>query len=225
MLRSIVVIRPTEWEGVYTDGPWLLTRNLVPGMSVYGESLPREAGVEYRRWDANRSKLAAYLRCGGRVWPLRRKASVLYLGAGSGTTVSHVSDVCPDGTITAVEISSRSFRDLLRLSEARPNLVPVLGDATKPQSYGSRIGAVDVLYQDIAQRDQKGIFRKNLQWLRPGGVGFLMVKARSEDVAAAPTDVYRAAKKALISAGLSILELRLLAPYQADHAALVIQKP
>src|SRR5207253_806659 len=61
-------ICPTEWEGVATDGSWLLTRNRVPGTSVYGESLPREGGIEYRRWDANRSKLAAYLKCGGRVW-------------------------------------------------------------------------------------------------------------------------------------------------------------
>ena len=59
-----MAIRPTEWDGVFTDGPWFLTRNLVPGVSVYGESLPRDGDVEYRRWDANRSKLAAYLRCG-----------------------------------------------------------------------------------------------------------------------------------------------------------------
>ena len=220
-----MAIRPTEWDGVFTDGPWFLTRNLVPGVSVYGESLPREGDVEYRRWDANRSKLAAYLRCGGRVWPFREGSSILYLGAGSGTTVSHISDICPRGMITAVEISSRSFRDLLRLVEARPNLVPILGDATKPESYGGRLGAVDVLYQDVAQRDQDGIFRKNVEWLRSGGIGFLMVKARSEDVAAAPMGVYRAAEKSLSAAGLTILDLRLLSPYEYDHAAIVVQKP
>lgn len=220
-----MTIRPTEWDGVYTDGPWLLTRNLVPGNSVYGESLRVEAGVEYRRWDANRSKLAAYLRCGGRVWPFHDAASVLYLGAGSGTTVSHLSDVCRSGTITAVEISPRSFRDLLKMVEARPNIVPVLGDASQPESYGSRVGLVDVLYQDIAQRDQEGIFRENLEWLRPGGTGFLMVKARSEDVTANPTEVYDAAKRGLTSSGQHILDLRPLAPYQRDHAALAIRKP
>ncbi|MGI0149547.1 MAG: fibrillarin-like rRNA/tRNA 2'-O-methyltransferase, partial [Thermoplasmata archaeon] len=140
-----MAIRATEWEGVYTDGPWLLTRNLVPGVSVYGESLPREGAVEYRRWDANRSKLAAYLRSGGRIWRFRNTVSILYLGAGSGTTVSHLSDVTSRGTITAVEISSRSFRDLLTLAEARPNIVPILGDAAKPESYGSRTGPVDVI--------------------------------------------------------------------------------
>src|SRR2546425_806528 len=87
-------VRSTEWEGVYADGPWLLTRNLVPGAVVYGEGLVRGSDGEFRRWDANRSKLAAYLKRGGRVWPFRLRSSVLYLGAGSGTTASHVSDIC-----------------------------------------------------------------------------------------------------------------------------------
>ena len=217
-------IRPTEWEGVATDGSWLLTRNRVPGTSAYGESLPREGGIEYRRWDANRSKLAAYLKCGGHVWGFRATSSVLYLGAGSGTTASHVSDVCREGTITAVEISARAFRDLLRLAENRTNLVPVLGDATKPEAYGGRLGAVDVLYQDVAQRDQAGIFLKNIRWIAPGGTGYLMVKARSEDMAQAPARIFEAVKLELLNAGLKILDLRVLSPYQLDHAALVVQK-
>ena len=220
-----MAIRPTEWEGVFTDGPWLLTRNLVPGTAVYGESLPRDGSIEYRRWDANRSKLAAYLKCGGRVWGFHETASVLYLGAGSGTTASHVSDICRNGTITAVEISTRAFRDLLRLAETRTNLVPVLGDATKPEPYGGRTGVVDILYQDVAQRDQAGIFLKNFEWVRPEGIGYLLVKARSEDMAASPTRIFEAAKGVVLDAGLKVLDLRVLAPYQLDHAALVVQKP
>lgn len=220
-----MTIRPTEWDGVFTDGPWLLTRNLAPGISVYGESLPVEGGVQYRRWDANRSKLAAYLRRGGRVWPFHAEASVLYLGGGTGTTVSHLSDACPRGMITAVEISPRAFRGLLTVAEARPNVVPVLGDAAKPESYAPRVGLVDVLYQDLAQRDQEGIFGKNLESLRPGGVGFLMVKARSEDVTAKPADVYRAAQHRLASSGLSVLDVRTLEPHQKDHAALAVRRP
>src|SRR5207244_8321687 len=98
----------------------------------------------------------------------------------------------------AVEISPRSFRGLLALSEKRPNLIPILGDAAKPESYGARIGSVDVLYQDVAQRDQDGIFLRNLDLLRSDGIGFLMVKSRSADVSASPatvlgsTDTHRA---------------------------------
>lgn len=220
-----MTIRPTKWEGVYTDGPWLLTRNLVPGNSVYGERLVQEGGVEYRRWDANRSKLAAYLRCGGRIWEFGDAVSVLYLGAGSGTTVSHVSDICGRGTVTAVEISARSFRDLLTRSEVRRNLVPVMGDATKPETYSGRLGVIDVLYQDVAQRDQEGIFLRNLERLRPGGTGYLMIKARSQDVAAPPTRIYEGVKQELASAGLKVLDFRALTPYQTDHAALVVQSP
>jgi fibrillarin-like pre-rRNA processing protein len=218
-------IRPTEWEGVYTDGPWLLTRNMVPGVSVYGESLPREGGAEYRRWDANRSKLAAYLRSGGRVWGFREASTVLYLGAGSGTTVSHVSDICREGSVSAIEISARAFRDILRLAERRANLLPILGDATKPEAYRVHMRPVDVLYQDVAQREQPQIFLKNLEFLRPGGIGYLIVKARSEDVAASPSRIYEAARRALEAAGLVVLDLRVLAPFQEDHAALVVRKP
>src|SRR5256885_3313681 len=84
--------------------------------------------------------------------------------------------------LPAVEISTRAFRDLLRLAETRTNLVPVLGDATKPEPYGGRTGVVDILYQDVAQRDQAGIFLKNFEWVRPEGMGYLLVKARSEDI-------------------------------------------
>jgi fibrillarin-like pre-rRNA processing protein len=218
-------VRPTDWEGVYSDGSWFLTRNLVPGVSVYGESLLRDGGIEYRRWDANRSKLAAYLKCGGRIWPFRETTSVLYLGAGNGTTASHVSDVCRKGTIVAIEVSTRSFRDLLRLAEARTNLIPVLADATRPETYSGRVGGVDVLYQDVAQSHQAGIFLTNTEFMTPGGFAYLVVKARSEDVAAPPQRIFDAAKHLLANAGLKIVELRVLAPYQLDHAMIVVQKP
>jgi fibrillarin-like pre-rRNA processing protein len=101
----------------------------------------------------------------------------------------------------------------------------VLGDATKPETYGGRLGAVEVLYQDVAQRDQAGIFLKNIEWVQNGGLGYLMVKARSEDMAASPPRIFEAAKRELVNAGLKILDFRILAPYQLDHAALVVEKP
>lgn len=209
---------------MFTDGVWLYTRNLVPGTAVYGEGLVRDEGIEYRKWDAARSKLAAYLKRGGRVWPFRTASSVLYLGAGSGTTVSHVSDLCPQGNVVAIELSPRVFRDLVAVAEARPNLVPILADATRPESYRSHVTPVDVLYQDVAQRDQEGIFLRNLDFLRPGGVGFLMVKARSVDVAARPAEVYAHAQDSLIGHGLDLLDLRELDPFEVDHGVLVVRR-
>ncbi len=219
-----MAVRGTEAEGVFTDGVWLYTRNLVPGKAVYGEGLVREGDVEYRKWDAARSKLAAYLKRGGRTWPFRADSSTLYLGAGNGTTVSHVSDLCPSGSIVAIEISPRSFRDLVSVAESRPNLIPILADAMQPQTYRNHVGRVDVLYQDIAQRDQEDIFLRNVEFLRPGGTGFLMVKARSADVAAAPQEIYARARGALERGGLEILDLRALDPFERDHAALVVRK-
>jgi len=217
-----VAIRPTDHVGVFTDGSWLYTRNLVPGRAVYGEALRVEDGVEYRRWDAERSKLAAYLKKGGVRWPFLETTSVLYLGAASGTTASHLSDICPRGTIVAVEVSPRSFRDLVNVAEGRPNLLPILGDASRPDAYRSRVGNVDVVYQDVAQRDQEAIFLRNLSALRPEGVGFLMLKARSVDVAARPADLYRVARETIASKGFDVLDVRPLDPYAGDHAAIVV---
>jgi fibrillarin-like pre-rRNA processing protein len=220
-----MAIAPTGHAGIFSDGSWLYTRNLVPGRAVYGESLRRDGAVEYRAWDANRSKLAAYLKKGGTAWPFRDTSTVLYLGAASGTTASHLSDVCSRGTVFAVEISPRSFRDLVVLSESRTNLIPILGDAERPEAYASRVGTVDVLYQDVAQRDQHGIFLRNVPNVRRDGVGFLMVKARSEDSAADPKEVAHRAKSSLAAAGLEILDARTLDPFAEDHAALAVRVP
>src|SRR3989304_1458452 len=66
----------------------LATRNLSPGRSVYGERLIRVEGVEYRVWDAFRSKLAAAILKGLQAVPIEPGHRVLYLGAASGTTAS-----------------------------------------------------------------------------------------------------------------------------------------
>jgi len=118
----------------------------------------------------------------------------------------------------------RTFRDLVALAESRPNLIPILGDAERPDPYAPRVGVVDVLYQDVAQRDQTGIFLRNAPALRPGGVGILMLKARSEDVAADPRDVARRAESALAASGLSVLDARPLDPFAEGHAAIVVRR-
>ena len=219
-----MVLRPTEHAGVYTDGSWLYTRNLIPGKAVYGEGLSTDGGIEYRKWDATRSKLAAYLKRGGRAWPFSGSSSVLYLGAGSGTTVSHVSDICARGSIVAIEISPRVFRDLVAVAETRPNLVPILGDAARPDTYRTHVGSTDILYQDVAQRDQTDIFLRNAELLRSGGTGYLMIKARSVDVAAEPDAVYAESVEALRDARLELLDERALDPFQKDHSAIVVRK-
>src|SRR2546428_6656099 len=101
-------VRPTKWEGVYSEGPWLLTRNLVPGATVYGEGLVQSGHDEFRRWDANRSKLAAYLKCGGAPRGFCAEGPVLYLGGGRGAPRSPLSPHFRRGSSTAACRVARS---------------------------------------------------------------------------------------------------------------------
>lgn len=104
---------------------------------------------------------------------------VLYLGAASGTTVSHVSDVVgPTGTVYAVEFSHRSGRDLLNVAKKRPNIVPIIEDARHPHKYRMLVPMVDVIFADVAQPDQARIVAINAQhYLRNGGHFLISIKA------------------------------------------------
>ena len=206
----------------FDDGR-ILTRNLVPGQRVYDEELHTVEGQEYRTWNPTRSKLGAYLVKGGRHFPLRADSRVLYLGAANGTTPSHVSDVVRDGLMVAVEFSPRSFRDLLRMSAPRGNVVPVLADAWRPELYERYLGRVDFLFQDIAQRQQAAIFAKNVNRFKPQAA-MLAIKARSVDVAAHPREVYdRVAAEVAELTGYEVVEMIDLGPYEKDHAAIVLR--
>lgn len=209
-----------EHTGVYRREGALYTANLTPGRSVYGEALVRERGREYRAWSPRRSKLAALLVRTRTPLRLPRDATVLYLGAGTGTTASHLSDMLPEGAVCVVEVARTAFAKLLRLAEGRANLVPLLADARRPETYRSVVGSADLLYQDVAQRDQAGIFLRNAPLLGPDGEGILMVKARSVDVAAPPGEVFRRVEQALEEGGLGVTEVVPLDPDQRDHAAL-----
>ena len=83
---------------------------------------------------------------------------------------------------------------------------------------------MDILYQDISQRNQTDIFIKNLYMLRPGGIGYLMVKARCIDVSAPPSRIFKDCKLELEGAGLKVLEIVKLDPHEKDHAAIVVEK-
>ncbi|MCU0861074.1 MAG: fibrillarin-like rRNA/tRNA 2'-O-methyltransferase [Methanomassiliicoccales archaeon] len=211
----------TRVKGVFWDGERLLTRNSAPGTRVYGERLFDFQGVEYREWSPSRSKLGAYLRLGGLSCPIGEGSRVLYLGAASGTTASHVADIACRGTVYCVEISPRSFRDLVKVCESRRNMVPVLGDATRPQEYSFLVERADVVYQDIAQKGQAAIFIKAMRAFG-AGAGMLSIKARSEDVTREPSEVFQEAKGLLLREGLEVRDLMDLSPFEKDHAMIVV---
>ncbi|MBM4248799.1 MAG: fibrillarin-like rRNA/tRNA 2'-O-methyltransferase [Euryarchaeota archaeon] len=216
-------MQQTAFRGVFTDRGSLFTRRLAGG-SVYGERIVSAGGESFREWDIRRSKLAAAIRNGLRELPLDRDSSVLYLGAASGTTASHVSDLCPDGRVVCVEVSPRSFRDLLAVAGGRPNMFPVNADARHPERYRALLGESDLLYQDIAQRDQDDIFLRNASmFLRPGGRGMLMVKSRSIAVAERPDEVFRRVLASLErDRRLKVIQTVRLEPFHRDHLAVSV---
>ncbi|KAL8148319.1 hypothetical protein AgCh_005620 [Apium graveolens] len=164
---SKVVVEPHRHEGVFIakgKEDALCTKNMVPGEAVYNEkrvSVQNEDGtkVEYRVWNPFRSKLAAAILGGvDNIW-IKPGAKVLYLGAASGTTVSHVSDlVGPSGVVYAVEFSHRSGRDLVNMAKKRTNVIPIIEDARHPAKYRMLVGMVDVIFSDVAQPDQVYFF-------------------------------------------------------------------
>lgn len=209
---------------VYKEKSRLYTVNLSPGRRVYGENLVKE-GKEYREWDPKRSKLAAYILKGAKNIGLRKDDVVLYLGAASGTTASHVSDIVgKGGFVFALDFAPRVVRELFYLCEERTNMAPLLADALKPMTYAHRVSGVDFIYQDIAQRDQVKIFLKNWRlFLKKGGFGMLALKSRSIDVAKNPKQIYKEVLQEL-EKEVTVADYRLLDPYEKDHAMFLCKK-
>jgi fibrillarin-like pre-rRNA processing protein len=198
----------------------ICTRNLSKGIQVYGERLIRIRDEEYRVWDPFRSKLAASIIKGLKHLPIKHGTRVLYLGASTGTTVSHVSDILGSGVVFAVESASRVARELMeRVVVHRTNVVPIIEDARKPSAYFSVSGMVDVVYCDIAQPDQTEIAIANCRaYLKNNGYLMLVVKARSIDVTREPEDVVRSEIMKLQDNSFSVEQVIDLKPFDKDHA-------
>jgi fibrillarin-like pre-rRNA processing protein len=196
------------------------TRNLVPGQSVYGENLKRIKGKEYREWDPRRSKLGAGLQKGVKNY-FKKDNKALYLGAATGTTVSHVSDLVPNGRVYAVEFAPESMKHLIILAKKRENIIPLFNDANKPDEY-EFIEKVDIVFQDVAQRNQVEIFTKNCKaFLKKQGIGLLVIKSRSINVSKKPGLVFKQVENEL-KKNFKILYSTRLEPFEKDHKMYVL---
>jgi fibrillarin-like pre-rRNA processing protein len=217
-------MQPTEHQGIYKRNDKLFTQNpeACKGIKVYNEQLITEEDREYRSWNPFRSKLAAAL-LKGLSLDIPADSQILYLGAATGTTVSHLSDIVTNGMVYAVETSPVATIKLLKVCEKRPNIIPILADANHPERYRNLIPAVDLVYQDISQRNQADIFSRNITaYLKPKGTGLIMVKARSIDVALKPKQAYDLVGSYLQQQKLKIKKTIELAPFEKDHAALIV---
>ncbi len=220
-------------DGIFRVDGKVATENLNPGEKVYDEDLKKVDGVEYRFWNPYKSKPAAAFQKRISDFPIKEGEEVLYLGVGDGTTASHFSDIVgEEGVIIGVDIADKAFENFMDLCEKRDNLIPVLEDANNPGMYSEYVpggdeesGEVDVIYQDIAQREQTEILIKNVEkYLKDGGKFVLMVKARSIDVTRPPGDIFEEQKKMLKSRGYKIEEIKRLDPFEKDHAIIIGSK-
>jgi rRNA 2'-O-methyltransferase fibrillarin len=230
--RSKVIIEQHRHEGIYISRgkeDALVTRNLVPGESVYGERRIQVTGhdyeskVEYRVWNPFRSKLAAALLGGMDHLYIKKSSKVLYLGAANGTTVSHVSDIVgPDGSVFSIEFSNRSGRDLVEMAKKRPNIIPIIEDARRPERYRMLVPMVDVIYSDVAQPDQARIVGHNADFfLKTGGHYMISIKASCIESTAPAEIVFAKEVKKLQDLSLKPQEQLTLEPYERDHALVV----
>ena len=203
----------------------LFTINLTPGKKVYEENLVSQDNIEYREWDPYSSKLASLIVNKCQNIFIRKDDVVLYLGSSTGTTVSHVSDIIgKDGFVFAVDLAPRVMRDLIFNLEARKNVAPILESANHIDKLMERISLADVIYQDIAQKNQIDIFLKNINvFLKKDGYALLAVKARSIDVTRKPKQIFNEVKEQLEKEA-TIIDYRTLEPYQKDHAMFVVKK-
>jgi fibrillarin-like pre-rRNA processing protein len=218
-------MEPEEKTGgsVFAENNKLYTLSVNPGVRVYGERLVRVSDTEYREWNPNRSKLAAYLKAGGKSFPIQRDSNVLYLGASSGTTASHISDIAADGKVYCVEFAPRMFRDLVNTCAGRPNMIPILGDALNPAEYSFAVGTVDIVYSDVAQKRQVDIVADNVETFN-AKTGIVAIKARSEDVTANPADVFRSSEGRLRDRGFRVLSALELEPFEHAHEMIIFDR-
>jgi fibrillarin-like pre-rRNA processing protein len=198
----------------------IATMNLLKGITLYGEKLISRNGSEYRTWDPFRSKLAAaYIN--GLEFDFFNVKNILYLGASTGTTVSHLSDIIGySGKVFAVESSTRVARELIsNVSSKRTNVIPIIEDARKPRSYFSIYDKMDLVYCDIAQPDQTTIAIDNCKiYLKEWRPMLLVIKTRSIDVTMSPKNVISQEIKKLESHSFEIKQKIDLAPFDKDHA-------
>ncbi len=229
-MSKIEIRNHPKFYNIYISGPQerlkLYTKNLDLGKKVYGEKLITYRNIEYREWDPFRSKLAALILENPITNFLSENLKCLYLGASSGTTISHLSDIIDLGTIYGIEFAERSMRQLIQNTSNRKNIIPILGDARFPNNYAKSIFTpIDLVYQDVAQPRQAEIALENCNYyLKKGGILILVIKSQSIDSLQKSEITYAQEKNILEKAQYKILETINIHKYAANHSVLIVKR-
>lgn len=228
--KNVMITPHPKYPGIFVcrgKSDFLATKNMNVGSSVYGEKrisvVDNEDKIEYRVWNPFRSKLAAGIVSGVDEIFIKPGSKVLYLGAASGTSVSHVSDIVgSEGIVYAVEFSQRSGRDLIKLAMKRKNIVPIVEDARHPSRYRMIVPMVDMIFSDVAQPDQTRIVGLNAQYfLKTKGGCLISIKSNCVDSTKEPQKVFAEEVEVLKKSGFKPKEQITLEPFEKDHAIVV----
>ncbi|HHQ44688.1 MAG TPA: fibrillarin-like rRNA/tRNA 2'-O-methyltransferase [Candidatus Altiarchaeales archaeon] len=209
------------FPGVYSFGRNIATKNSTPGYRVYGEKLEKQKDGEYRFWDPFRSKIGAAILKGLKNFPVKPDSNVLYLGASTGTTSSHIADITK-GQVYCVEFGKRVARDLMHVCEKKTNMIPIVADARHPWEYAQLIGPVDVLIQDVAQPRQADIVLVNSHHF-PFTDVLLSIKSRSIDSSRNPKKVIRG-EVAKLKGEFNVVQELELEPFEKDHVLVHLKR-
>jgi fibrillarin-like pre-rRNA processing protein len=222
----VTKIKKSKFENIFLVNGKIATVSISPGTKVYGEDVVKQDDKEYRIWDHYRSKPAAAIKKGLENFPLKEGMKILYLGIASGTTASHFSDVVgKNGIIYGVDNAERVLRDLVKVAEQRGNIVPIMSDARKPESYKHMIlEKVDLVYEDVADPDQIPILIRNCDmFLNDDGYAMIAIKSQSIDVTKEPKEIYEESLVEL-EKHFKILDKVELDPYEKHHLYVVMSK-
>ena len=218
-------MKPHKLFEIYQERKRIYTKSILPGKKFFDEFLKHDGDEEFREFDPRRSKLAATIEKGCTNIGIRKNDVILYLGVAHGYTASFVSDIVgKDGLIFGIDPAPRVVRDLVFVAKERKNIVPILADANHPEEYQNRICTVDIVYQDVAQRNQCEMFINNCNlFLKKGGYGLLAVKARSIDIKRKPKDLFTEIRKKLDKI-FTVIDYKTLDPLEKDHCMIIIKK-
>ncbi|EDV49302.1 rRNA/tRNA 2'-O-methyltransferase fibrillarin-like protein 1 [Drosophila erecta] len=226
-------IEPHRHYGVYLlrnrfDAIQLLTRNTSSSTDDYGEqritSEFRGKRCEFRVWSPFQSKLAAGIMGGVSDLHLQIGSKVLYLGAGFGRSVSHISDIVGDsGMVYAVEQGPWAGRQLTTLANCRSNIVPVVEDATMPYKYRFEVPAcIDIIFADLPHADQvRSLMLNARHFLNPGGHFVAYLHSANNNGVVFNKDTFAAERKLLKEQQLEPIEMVLLEPFKPGYALVV----
>ncbi|MGC8993530.1 MAG: fibrillarin-like rRNA/tRNA 2'-O-methyltransferase [Candidatus Aenigmatarchaeota archaeon] len=219
-------VEKTKFDGIYLVDGKLATLNTVPGYRAFGEDIVKIDNKEYRIWSPYTSKPAAAIVKGLNVFPLREGMKVLYLGLAAGKTATYFSNIIGNkGLIIGIDIAERVLKEALNISKYYKNIIPILADARKPETYEKFVlGKVDFVYEDVASEDQIPILIKNSQkFLKDEGYAAIAIKSQSISSVEDPKVIYERCLNEL-EKHFEVLDKVELDPYEKFHLFVVLKK-